>query len=483
MKRSWSTCILAALTIAGCSTHEPPKDAVAVVGDRVIEVKELNRSYVLHPAWKRGETEIQSHLAQTRALVTQKLYAQEAEKLGLERDSAMRGYLTFLKEKEMIKGLYRREVRGRVRITEGEERRLYGWMKKSVDYEYVFARDSARCLSCLEQFRTHGVSGVAVPRDSSIRVGTETAAKVGSVPRELEQFLFTSGVDAVSRPIRSGGGFAMVKLVGGTEEKFLSENDFASQKEKIDKLIADRQSDSIASHYIATMMRDKDLRLNPGVFWQVAEYFWQRVKESHVDPMNMQNVYVTGDEIQLLAVDLNAIGGQTVATHRDGNLTVRELIAALATMPGSLRPRVRSPQNLKDAIGGIVRNQYLLKEAARQGFAEDPDVLYEYALQRDETLANAYYTSRRGAIPVTPEEVERFKKHSPVSEEQVFFKFNMTSLARDAKADSILATELPALEGQYRVAIDTARVRALLKTPDAVIHDSPIPVYIREIFL
>ncbi len=483
MKWFWQAIGFAALTIAGCSTQEPPKDAVAHVGDRMIDVKELHRSYLLHPAWKRGETEIQSYLTQAGALVTQKLYAQEAEKLGLENDSLMRGYLGFLKEKEMIKGLYRREVRGKVTISEREERQLYGWMKKNVDYEYVFARDSARCLACLAQFRNTGISGIPVPPDSSLRVGKETAAKVGSVPRELEQFLFTSGLNAVSRPIRSGGGFAMVKLVGGSEEKFLSENDFAEQKEKIDKLIADRQSDSIASHYIATMMRDKDLRLNANVFWQVAEYFGRRVKEAHVDPMNMQSVYVTGDEIQILDVDLNAIGGQVVATHRDGQLTVKELIAALATMPGSLRPRVRTPQNLKNAIGGIVRNQYLLKEAARQGLADDPEVLYEYHLQRDETLANAYYTSRRGATAVSPDDVERFKTLSPVSEEQVFFKFNMTSLARDAKADSILRTELPALEARYHVAIDTARVRSLLKTPDAVIHDSPLPVYIREIFL
>lgn len=311
----------------------------------------------------------------------------------------------------------------------------------------------------------------------------EVGAKFGNVPRELEGFLFTGGLHDVIGPVRAGGGYAMVRIVGGSVDKFLSENDFIEQKEKIDKLLGDQKADSIASHYVATMMRDKDLRLNPKIFWQVAEYFQQRVKEAHIDRMNMRSVAVTGDEIQLLAVDLNAISDEVVATHREGSLTVKELIDALAVMPGSLRPRVRTPENLKDAIGGIVRNQYLLKQAAREGLADDPEVLYEYGLQRDETLAQAYYDRRRGQTAVTPDDVEQFKKHSPVPEEQVFFKFNMTSLARDAKVDSILRTELPALEGQYRIALDTAKVRGMLRTPDAVIQENPIPIFIREIFM
>jgi hypothetical protein len=158
-------------------------------------------------------------------------------------------------------------------------------------------------------------------------------------------------------------------------------------------------------------------------------------------------------------------------------------VAALSDMPGSLRPRVRTPQNLKDAIGGVVRNQYLLKEAARQGLDKDPEVVYEYGLQRDETLAAAYYEQRRSHVNVTPDEVQTFKTHAPVSENQVFFKFNMTALARDAKTDSVLRAELPGLKAQYGVVVDSAKVRATLKTPDAILNEKPMRIFVREIFM
>ncbi|MGA9120115.1 MAG: hypothetical protein WB699_12195 [Bacteroidota bacterium] len=477
-------CLLSIVVlVAGCEKPAPPKDAVAVVGDRVIDVRELNRSYVLRPQWKRGQSEMQSYLMQLEALETQKLYAQEAEKLGLDRDSLMQGYLEFLKQKEMIRGLYRKEVKEKVRIAEPDERRMYEWMKKTVDYAYVFSPDSAQCASYAKLLEFAKGDSITIAPGSPVKAGKKTEGKIGTVPHECEQFLFTGRLHDVSPPIRSEGGFVTVKITGGTQDKFLAENDFASQKESIDKLLTERQSDAIASHYVATLMRDKDLKLDAKVFWQVAEYFWRRVREEHVDPMKMQNVYVTGDEIQLLSVDLNTIGDAVVATHRDGTLTVKDLLRALANMPGSLRPRVRTPQNLKDAIGGIVRNQYLLKEAARQGMASDPEVQYEYGLQRDETLANAYYDRRRSGVAVSPEEVEVYKRKAPVSEEQVFFKLNMTSLARDAKIDSILRSELPGLRSQYRTTLDTAKVRSLLKTPDAIIQENPMPIYIREVFM
>jgi hypothetical protein len=394
----------------------------------------------------------------------------------------MEGYLRFIKEKEMIKGLYRQEVRGKVTIDTAEVRRVYEWTKKKVDFEYVFSKDSARCASVVQQLATRGVDDIAQPVDSSVRFGKREGTKVGDFAPDLERVLFTSRMHEVRGPLRMAGGFMGVKINGGTQEKFFSENDFNSEKPKIEKLVADRTADSLSGAYVASLMADKDLRLNAPVFWAVAEYFFRRVKEEHLDQMKMQSVYITSGEIQILQDDLKGMADTPVATHREGSLTVRQLMAALAAMPGSLRPRVRTPENLKAAIGMIVRNQYLLKEAGRRGLEKDPDVMYEYNLQRDETLAQAYYSRRRGGVTVTPEEVESFKKQSKISEEQIFFKFNMAALARDAKTDTLLKADLPRLKAQYTLSLDTARVRSMLKTPDAVLNENPTRLYVREIF-
>ena len=483
MKKSFVLLAAACLFAAGCGQKEEPKDSIAQVGKRTIDMKELKRSYTLQPQWKRGQTELQSYLTQLQELTTQKIYAQEAEKLGIDRDSLMARYLAFIKQKEVIKGLYRKEILQNVRISEAEERVVYEWKKKKLDYEYVASPDSAQCALFARELTGKKPEQLVLPADSSVRAGREAEATVGSVPPELERKMFTGGINNVYGPVKSGGIYMAVKVTDATVEKFMSENEFNSQREKIDHLITNRKADSLASHYVYGLMKDADLRLNGPVFWAVADYFFRNVKEDHRDPKMINNINVTSDELRVLDNDLQSMANATVATHREGQLTVRELVAALSDMPGSLRPRVRTPQNLKDAIGGIVRNQYLLKEAMRQGLDKDPDVLYEYGLQRDETLASAFYERRRSETAVTPADVEAFKKHAPVSENQVFFKFNMTALARDAKTDSLLRAELPGLNAHYGVTVDSAKIRATLKTPDAVLNENPMRIFVREIFM
>jgi hypothetical protein len=468
---------------AGCGSREADRVVVARVGERVIDTKELSRSYMLHPEWKRGETGGGSYLTQLHALLAQKIYAAEAERLGLDRDSLMQGYLDFLKHKEMIRGLYRQEVTDRVRVSDAEQRRMYEWSKKKMDFEYVFTRDSAQCVVSATELAAGGLGGLLIPPDSSVLAGRREGVTVGSVLPEIEEALFASDTQGVRGPIRVRGGFMALRVTGGVQERFLSENEFTLQKQKLEKMIRERRADSLGSAYVYRMMKDTDLRMKGPVFWGVSEYFERRVKEAHVDPMKIQRVNVTTDEIRDLEVDLKSMGDAVVATHRDGALTVSELLRELAMMPGSLRPRARTPQNLKDAIAFIVRNQYLLKEAEREGLDRDSEVMYEYGLQRDETLAAAYYDRRRIEVTVTPEEREAFRKHPPVSEEQVFFKFNMTALARHAKADSILSAELPALIARYGVSVDSARVRSMAPLPDAPLREDPVRVYMREIFM
>ena len=98
MKARVCACVLAmCAAAAGCGRPEAPPDALARAGNRFIDRRELERSYALQPAWRKGDTELGSRLTQLHELVIQKLYAQEAERLGLEKDSLMREHLEFLR--------------------------------------------------------------------------------------------------------------------------------------------------------------------------------------------------------------------------------------------------------------------------------------------------------------------------------------------------------------------------------------------------
>jgi hypothetical protein len=376
--------------------------------------------------------------------------------------------------------LYTNEIRGRVTVSDDEIRDLYVSSKKKVTFAYVFGSDSAHCAGYRQEL-TKADSVVSV--DPEVRAGVKENAGVGDLALELERVVFAAGLHEICGPLRVANGYILVKIIGGEQQMFLSDNEVILQRQKLEKVISGRKADSLSSHFIATLMRDKELRLNAPVFWGVADMFFRRVKEAQIDRQGLHTVYITGDELRQLGDDLRATGNAAVATYKDGTLTVHDLLTALSAMPGGLRPRVRTPQNLKDAIGGIVRNRYLLKEAERRGLGDDPAVRNEYRMRKDETLADAYYAYRRAKVSVTPEEVTAFTRRSGIAENQIFFKMNMQALTRDAKLDSVITAELPALRVRYECRCDTAKIRTMISAPDEVLKEDPIRLFIREVFM
>jgi hypothetical protein len=357
---------------------------------------------------------------------------------------------------------------------------MYVRSKKKVTFAYVFSADSAHCA--LYRRELAGADSV-VTVDPQVRVGVKENVVIGDLAAELERVVFSAGLHEICGPMHVANGYILVKITGGEQQAFMSDNEMILQRKKLEKVISGRKADSLSSHFVATLMRDKDLRLNAPVFWGVADVFFRRVQESQIDRQGLHTVYITGDELRQLGGDLGATGNAVVATYKDGTLTVHDLLTALSAMPGGLRPRVRTPQNLKDAIGGIVRNRYLLKEAERRGLGNDPAVRNEVRMRNDEALAEAYYTYRRSGINVTPAEAQAYARTSGIAEEQVFFKVNMQALARDAKLDSVIAAELPALRVRYECRCDTAKIRSMIPAPDEVLQEDPIRLFVREVFM
>jgi hypothetical protein len=60
---------------------------------------------------------------------------------------------------------------------------------------------------------------------------------------------------------------------------------------------------------------------------------------------------------------------------------------------------------------------------------------------------------------------------------------NMQVSARDAKLDSVIGDELPALCVRYECRCDTAKIRSMIPAPDEVLQEDPVRLFVREVFM
>lgn len=469
-----------------CERDSIPEDAIiAYAGQHPIDWKLLHRSFELNPQWKKGLTQKHAYLRQLDYLIDEKLFAQAAISDGLLQDSLLAGYLKFIQEKELVKELYRQEIASRVEISEQEYQDAYQKLKRQVKFSYVYTPSFSQAEQYAQELKTKTIEEIQLFEPTHDIKGITPFIAFGELRQEVEEKVFTLAPGEISAPLAVDNGYMIVKVIDGRVDLFMSELDFAERKNKIQKVIFERKAEKVSNAYVKKLMADKDLQLNPPVFFALSLEFSKIIKNKFsVEPLP---IYVNDSELQEARDNLSSLLPQTLITFRGGKMTVAEFLRELSCMPPDLRPNVKMAPQLKDAIGVIVRNKYLANEARRKKLDKTAKVRWEIQAQSDEILARYWLQKKYQDILVTEDAVESFKHSADFLEflknsskeidDQLIYNFlHLQKLSRYKVlwADS--------LKTKYTVKIDTSRLVQNIKNPEMMIKENPVPMVVRELY-
>ena len=479
--RWWGAGIFASvlwLQAVGCSSTPEDLRVVATVGDRKIDVRRLKQSYELYPQWRKGMTFEESYLRQLDYVIVNAMYAAEARREGLDRDSNLAQHLAFLRDKELIKVLYEREIRSRIEISDAEYADGYRWLKRSVTFSFIYSPDSIRAVRYGQQLVADSLPAIPMIDPVADVKGIRKSVKYGELAAELERPLFDGRPGDVTGPIPIREGFMVVRLLGGETEKFASEMDFAVQKNRITSVVGNRKADSLARVYIGEMMQDKGLTLNPQTFWSLAPVLARRIRGAQTDPFGLTPVNVTDGDLFRAEDDLKNLEAEVLATYTNGSMTVGDFIAAIGAMPPGMRPPLQSPQQLKDAVALVVRNRYLAGRARAAGLEDGVEVQRDIEEQTDQTLARLWLLRQAESIPVTPEDIADYRRSGGSAPDE---QSRMEEIRRRKLREAAPAI-LDRLRQQYTPKVDTTAVLTMIPQSKERIGSDPTPFVVRELF-
>jgi parvulin-like peptidyl-prolyl isomerase len=272
------------LLLINCTKESQIKEqVVASAGDRLIDWKLLKRSFHLNPKWGRGLTNREAYQNQLNYLIEQKQLAQEAIARGLNNDELLESRLKFIKEKEMIKELYRREVASKVEITEQEYQQAYVRSKISVQFEFIYTPNLNNARAYLQQLKSTPVAKITLIDPAVEQKGTSPMFGFGDMAAEIEEVVFDMAPGELKGPIEVNNKYMVVKLVEGMKEKFVSETDFAENKNKIRQVLFERRARKISDEYIYNMLHNNEMSINPETFFPLAEHFSRYVRNKNSD--------------------------------------------------------------------------------------------------------------------------------------------------------------------------------------------------------
>jgi hypothetical protein len=488
LQKSLHILLLFLIVLGVLISCEPAGDNVVVAkaGQRDIQWQELYLSYNLDPKWGKGLTNEQSFRNQLDYLIDEKIFAQQAEQENLVAgDGDLAGHLEFLEEKELIRALYRQEVKSKIQISDAEYQQAYEYSKITLRYQFVETPDSTRAQDYLARLQKSTVDEILLIDPASERKGESPMVKIGDVDEQIEQAVFPLKLNETAGPVKVGASWYALKVVEGSRELFRSKLDFAENKSKIDQILFDRKAAGVSAAYIRSIMQDKNVRLNPEIFGLVLRHF-SRIASS-IEGTMPEPVQIPDRELRRVQSSLVDNLDQPVVFFAGESMTVGEFLQQLLNMPAGLRPKVNMAQDLKVAIGRVVRNRYLVEEARRRGLDKDEEVRELVRREQDKVLARTWLRKLQRGVTVSEEEVARFREseqfayleqrlgHEP--EEQF-----VRDIVWDLRFSELRHQEAQRLRGQFAFKVFDKKLLEKIENPGAIIKQDPVGFSYREEF-
>ena len=476
----------AAAWAAGCGPSEPdspPIPVVATVGDAEIRADDFARSFELgFPHLKQGDDPRQSYLDH---MIAEALLAQEGYRLRLDTTAAVRDQLADLEDELLVEQVFEREVNSRVSVSDAEVQRALQEDAVRVRLRYVPAATleearSVRATAEAEGFDAALARQLAARADIALRPEDFVTPFLNpaELPAPVLDAIHDLPVGTPSAPIAAGGQYLLVEVADVQREPVGLD---AEARTRARQTLEQERAKALAREYVTGRMEPMGLTLKGGAFRALTDALWAWVPTLDAPPLALASALAADRSAEADAV--RARLGDVVATTRDGNLTVRDLLERYPARryPLSTDSREAFQGSLYDAVGLTLRDEAFTGQARTEGWDEAPEVAADRRRWRDKWVYQAMVDYVADTTTVSDADVAAYRqRHAAYYDGLGLAPAALDAQVRDdarrAKARGALPRVVAALRERYPVAVDAEALAAAV--PDAdVTPGLPVLLY------
>jgi parvulin-like peptidyl-prolyl isomerase len=430
-----------AAAVAPVAPRVSPDSLLAVIGDRVIAMADLEREWnqAAPNSRPQASTMIAARQLLLEDLVTRNLLGLEAARHPRPMTEEQTAEYAKYRETMMKNKLYEQEVVRGVSL-DGIDRGQFRTQMTTILFLRAFLftdRDAAQAWSTrivggtpqarLEALATSGEPGAPQYVDLGYKIREEFTDSVAAV-------LFRLPVTRLSPPLPYQGKWALFQVTStrlranGTN----FDDDVAFRKEYLRVAAVERRE-----AYRAQLAKQLQVRYDFASVDTLLHRFQllpTRIQMSESGPgtvnMNLPLPLVTEADLDLL-----------LATTVEGEVRGRDLIRYLADTTPALRPEIRNREQLLPWVDRIAFDKELLRRAVARGLEQETDVARDLALRREKYLVEAVYADSVAGRVVLDEDSLRALFYADSSHFAIRERAQMWGCVTESRsrADSVLA--------------------------------------------
>ena len=403
---------------------------VARVAGHPIPLADLEAAYARF-ASVSGVQSADARIAQEvlDGLVMRRLVVQAALDGGIEATADYQAEQARAEKAALVGAFARRVLLDTVAITENDLARLFVQTQTTYEARHLFARteaEAAQLLARLDRGETFEVLAREVFADPAL---AETGGYLGTFAHDemdaaFEQALFEMAPGEVRGPVQTAQGYSVLKLEAKASNPMLTETMYQERRAKL-------------AQY---ERRRRETAARAGA----AEHFLEKA-DAQVDPAGMAALVArwTGDAAPAPLRREAAPGQPVVRFTQDGRpaaWTAAEIDQLAAQADPALRAAVRTPDDARRFLDGLIVREAMAAAARRRGYADDPEVLRYVAREMESwTFEQAAAAARRGARPTEADLRAQFDADPDAFQHGARVEVDEVLVETKAEADRVLA--------------------------------------------
>ncbi|HEY6435172.1 MAG TPA: peptidyl-prolyl cis-trans isomerase, partial [Ignavibacteriaceae bacterium] len=282
---------------------------VAKVGNDFISKDEFIERYELTPQLNAGMIGAEKSAKEEflYSLIAEKLWALEAESLGLDKSDLITSAYKSIEKMYVRDALYREEILDKVNISDEYLEDAYRRNSLILNLNYIFSTDFSEIEAIYKQLNSGtNFYSILLSRSESKVQETPYTVSYGQMDKSVEDKLYSLKLGQITEPVKAPNGWYIFKLLS-IQEKTIENVEQAQAEEKYTLKVA-RQTiiDSLYKEFYSKFFKDVKAETNKELLFELSDLVIEalRNRSQHDSISSKDKIYLTSDEMYDIEADL-----------------------------------------------------------------------------------------------------------------------------------------------------------------------------------
>ncbi|MCP4972019.1 MAG: hypothetical protein GY932_15690 [Arcobacter sp.] len=406
------------------------------INDKTISTDEFLERFEMSPHFNQNLKRITPSvkLDFLYTLITEKLWAAEAIKIGLDTTEAIRTSMESIEKLFVRHALFEKEIRNKIIIP--EEKYIKSVIRNSTVYltKYIYSEDSTEVANIYNSL----VSGT--PFETLLQNRTENSLQkepkeiyFGDLIETIEDELFQLNIGEFTKPSVAEDGWYIFNVFDKKEQTFATKEDEQNANKAVNKILNNRIGEKRQTKFYRNFFSEKKVDVNRDLFVQISTKLTDLFNIKDQQRITNSGTLLTLDAYDILKIR-NKFGVTTLSKNfiefENSPVSLNDFLNKLVFDGFQVKERSHVTAYLNTRVKMFIEHELLAREGYKRNLQEEPEVIKYNQMWKDYYLSQSFLSNQIEKEIISDEETKKYfdNKHDVTTKS---FKQVKNSLKRE----------------------------------------------------